>query len=165
MAAGGIGLAQLDTYTDDSRVYTEVATARPLTADILTQHLVATATLEWACRSATSWNVDQRPEPPARILEYSGAGKPNVTITPLQVNTVFEGELFPPNSSTTAYRNGSGMAVICVNRRVEWGTLDPAGGIDTKTPSSGSARPLGTGRPRCLQAAICRATSSSSRGR
>jgi D-alanyl-D-alanine carboxypeptidase len=112
----GGGIEQLDTYRDDTREYHTVAIAGPLNTDVYNGHRAATA-------AATSdgilahfvWAVDAGTGAITRLggqIESTGINNGRVAISPLPVETVFEGELFPPVYYATAFWNAGHFAQI-----------------------------------------------------
>jgi D-alanyl-D-alanine carboxypeptidase len=107
----GSSLALLDTYRDDTRFYTEVAAGVPLTSD-LSGHRAVTAALTPGVMVHDVWDVDETTGEIGLMGELVQGGlRDGVGITPFLVNTVFEGELFPPAYYATTFRSG-GMQVI-----------------------------------------------------
>ena len=108
----GSGLAHLDTYRDESRVYTEVAMAGPLTTDVFSGHRAATASATASQLVHHTWTVDPGTGAISRLGELAesvvGSG---AEISPFLVNTTFDGELFPPVYYATALRVGGNLAI------------------------------------------------------
>jgi D-alanyl-D-alanine carboxypeptidase len=108
----GSGLVHLDTYRDDSRVYSEVAMAGPLTTDVFTGHRAVTAAIAPNALVHDVWAVDQTSGAITRLGELVQAGtRDQVEISPFFVNTTFDGELFPPVYYATAFRQGGNLAI------------------------------------------------------
>lgn len=116
------GIAQLDTYRDESRAYTKVAIAGPLNTDVYSGHRAATAAVAGGDLVHHTWTVDPSSGAVTRLGElFEDKSTSNVAIAPLPVETVFEGELFPPVYYATAYWNDGGNAVVRFYR------IDPTG--------------------------------------
>ena len=105
----GSDVVNLDTYRDESRVYSEVAMAGPLTTDVFTGHRAMTAAIAPGALVHDVWGVDAVTGAITRLGELVQAGaRDRVEISPFYVNTTFDGELFPPAYYATAFRaNGN----------------------------------------------------------
>ena len=55
----GLGLGHLDTYRDESREYSEVAMAGPLTTDVFNGHRAVTAAVAPGVLVQDVWGVDE----------------------------------------------------------------------------------------------------------
>ncbi len=108
----GTGFVSLDTYRDESRVYSEVAMAGPLTTDVFAGHRAVTAAIAGGALVHDVWAVDQTSGEISLLGElFQSGNRDNVEITPFYVNTTFEGELFPPVYYVTAFRSSGNMAM------------------------------------------------------
>jgi D-alanyl-D-alanine carboxypeptidase len=108
----GSDLVNLDTYRDESRVYSEVAMAGPLTTDVFTGHRAVTAAIAPGVLVHDVWGVDSATGAITRLGELVQAGtRDKVEISPFFVNTTFDGELFPPAYYATAFRANGNLAI------------------------------------------------------
>jgi D-alanyl-D-alanine carboxypeptidase len=108
----GSDLVNLDTYRDESRVYSEVAMAGPLTTDVFTGHRAVTAAIAPGVLVHDVWGVDSATGAITRLGELVQAGtRDKVEITPFFVNTTFDGELFPPAYYATVFRANGNLAI------------------------------------------------------
>jgi hypothetical protein len=108
----GSGLAHLDTYRDESRDYSEVAIAGPLTTDVFNGHRAVTAAIAPNALVHDVWAVDEATGAITRLGELVQAGtRGNVEISPFFVNTTFDGELFPPAYYATAFRSSGNLTI------------------------------------------------------
>lgn len=142
----GSGLAKLDTYRDDSRVYSEVSMAGPSTTDIFNGHRAVTAAIAPGVLAHDVWGVDQTTGEITRLGELVEDGtRDQVEITPFSVNTTFDGELFPPVYYATSFRS-SGIAVVRFYRIDAPGTPVDEGFWSTLLGADDvGVAPLGTG--------------------
>jgi hypothetical protein len=107
----GSSLVELDKYEDSTRFYAEVAAGAPLTSD-LSGHEAITVALTPGVMVHDVWAVDETTGAISLMGELLQGGlRDGVGITPFLVNTVFDGELFPPAYYATTFRSG-GMQVI-----------------------------------------------------
>jgi D-alanyl-D-alanine carboxypeptidase len=142
----GQGLAHLDTYRDESREYSEVVMAGPLTTDVFNGHRAVTAAAAPGVMVQDVWAVDETTGEISLLGELVQAGtRDRLEITPFFVNTTFAGELFPPVYYATAFRAGN-QAVVRFYR------IDSSGnpvneGVLTNTAlvDELGVAPLGTG--------------------
>ena len=140
----GSSLVLLDTYRDDSRFYTEVAAGVPLTSD-LSGHRAVTAALTPGVMVHDVWDVDETTGEISLMGELVQGGlRDRVAITPFFVNTVFQGELFPPAYYATSFRSG-GTEVIRYYRVGLDGTPSQEGSSTGGTVEAVDAAPLGVG--------------------
>jgi hypothetical protein len=108
----GSSLIELDTYRDESRIFTEVTAAGPLTTDVFTGHRAVTAAIAPGVLVHGVWGVDETTGEISSLGELVQVGtRDQVEITPFFVNTVFDGELFPPVYYATTYRSGGQMSI------------------------------------------------------
>jgi D-alanyl-D-alanine carboxypeptidase len=108
----GTSLVKLDTFRDETRVYSEVSMAGPSTTDIFNGHRAVTAAIAPGVLVHDVWGVDQDTGEITRLGELVDAGtRDQVEITPFSVNTTFPGELFPPSYYATGYRSFGDGAV------------------------------------------------------
>jgi D-alanyl-D-alanine carboxypeptidase len=108
----GSDLVNLDTYRDESRVYSEVAMAGPLTTDVFTGHRAVTAAIAPGVLVHDVWGVDSSTGAITRLGELVQAGtRDKVEISPFFVNSTFDGELFPPAYYATAFRANGNLAI------------------------------------------------------
>jgi hypothetical protein len=102
----GSSLVKLDTYRDDSRVYSEVSMAGPLTTDVFNGHRAVTAAIAPGVLVHHVWGVDQATGEITLLGELvQGGTRDQVEITPFSVNTTSPGELFPPVYYATGFRS------------------------------------------------------------
>jgi D-alanyl-D-alanine carboxypeptidase len=130
----GSSLVELDRYRDESRVYSEVSMAGPLTTDVFNGHRAVTAAIAPGVLVHDVWGVDQTTGEISLLGDLvQGGTRDRVEITPFYVNTTFEGELFPPVYYATAFRS-SGNAAMRFYRidtggtpvnEATWSTTDP----------------------------------------
>jgi D-alanyl-D-alanine carboxypeptidase len=115
LESGG-GIEQLDTYRDETRPYIQVAIADPLNTDVYNGHRATTAAATndgflahhvWAVDSGTG-TISRLGE----LVEPTGIFNGKVALSPLPVETVSEGELFPPVYYATAFWNAGGFSSI-----------------------------------------------------
>jgi len=141
----GTGFVDLDTYRDESRVYSEVALAGPLTSD-LSGHGAVTAAVAPGVLVHDSWDVDATTGEITRLGELVEAGnRDRIEITPFFVSTVFEGELFPPAYYATVFR-ANGNLSMRFHLIDSAGTPVQAGSVNTAVPmEEAAAAPLGIG--------------------
>jgi D-alanyl-D-alanine carboxypeptidase len=142
----GFGLEHLDTYRDESREYSEVATAGPLTTDVFNGHRAITAAIAPGQLVHDVWGVDETTGEISLLGELAQAStREAVEISPFFVNTTSDGELFPPIYYATVAR-GAGNAVIRFYRITAAGAPVDAG---LATPGiameEAGLAPLGTG--------------------
>jgi D-alanyl-D-alanine carboxypeptidase len=142
----GSGLAKLDTYRDDSRVYSEVSMAGPSTTDIFNGHRAITAAIAPGVLVHDVWGVNQTTGEITRLGELvEGGTRDQVEITPFSVNTTSPGELFPPVYYATSFRS-SGIAVVRFYRINAAGTPVDEGFWSTLLGADDvGVAPLGTG--------------------
>lgn len=111
--ADGSSLIELDTYRDESRMYSEVAAASPLTTDVFTGHRAVTAAIAPGVLVHEVWGVDETTGEISSLGELVQVDtRDQIEITPVFVNTTFEGELFPPVYYATTYRRSGGQMSI-----------------------------------------------------
>lgn len=116
------GLVHLDTYRDETREYTKVAIAGPLNTDVYNGHRAATAAVASGDLVQHTWTIDPSTGVITRLGELlEDRSITHVAIAPLPVETVYEGELFPPVYYSTAYWSEGGNAVVRFYR------IDPSG--------------------------------------
>jgi D-alanyl-D-alanine carboxypeptidase len=141
----GSGLAHLDTYRDESRIYSEVAMAGPLTTDVFNGHRAVTAAIAPAALIHDVWGVDDTTGDIARLGELVQAGtRDRLAISPFFVNTTFDGELFPPVYYATVYRT-NGTQAMRIYRIDATGTPVNEGSAGTLLPvEEGAVAQLGT---------------------
>lgn len=141
----GTGFVHLDTYRDESRVYSEVALAGPVTTDLSGHRAVSVAVAPGALVH-DAWGVDATTGEIARLGELVQAGtRDRVEISPFFVNTVFEGELFPPAYYATLFR-ASGNLSVRFYLIDSTGNPVQAGSVNTAVPmEEAAAAPLGIG--------------------
>jgi D-alanyl-D-alanine carboxypeptidase len=142
----GTTLVKRDTYEDNSRVYSEVAMAGPLTTDVFNGHRAVTAAIAPGVLVHDVWGVDEVTGEITRLGELAQPGtRDRVEISPFFVNTTFDGELFPPVYYATGFRS-NGIGAIRFYRIDASG--DPVNeafiGSNTAADEIGVA-PLGTG--------------------
>jgi D-alanyl-D-alanine carboxypeptidase len=124
----GTGLALLDTYTDHewNTIFTEVAAAGPVTADVFSGHRAVTAVRDSkAYLRMDVWGVDQATGKLTRLgfNNVSSHVDPGFTLTPLFVTPNFDGEL-PPPYYALAWRDGDYGDLNVQFRRID-GSGDP----------------------------------------
>ena len=144
----GSSLVHLDTYRDESREYSEVAAAGPLTTDVFNGHRAVTASIAPGQLVHDVWGVDETTGEISLLGELAQAStREAVEISPFFVNTTFEGEPFPPVYYATVARGG-GNAVIRFYR-----ITAPGAPVDAGLATTGIAMeeaglaPLGTAWP------------------
>ena len=138
----GSGLVKLDTYRDESRVFSEVSMAGPLATDVFNGHRAVTAAVS-ASLILDVWGVDPGTGEITRLGERDEpAISSRIDISPF----VVDGELFPPSYYAVGY--GDAGAVL----RLRFYRIDGAGtpvdeGLVILGTSLGEVRlaPLGTG--------------------
>ncbi|HEU0304549.1 MAG TPA: serine hydrolase [Gaiellaceae bacterium] len=142
----GSSIQHLDTYRDESRAYSEVAMAGPLTTDVFNGHRAVTASIAPGQFVHDVWGVDQATGEITLLGELVQASiRHEVEISPFFVNTTFEGELFPPVYYATVAR-GAGVAVIRFYRITVPGAPVDAGLATTGIAMEGAGlAPLATG--------------------
>lgn len=142
----GSSLVNLDTYRDESRVYSEVSLAGPLTPDVYNGHRAVTAAIAPGVRVHQTWSVEEATGSIAQLGELAEGPWTNdkVEIVPLAVPAL-NGELFAPTYYATALRYSAGYAILFY-RIDATGTPVPEGGVSTLVPVEdvGAAR-LGVG--------------------
>ena len=107
----GSGLVKLDTYRDESRLYSEVSTAGPLTTDVFNGHRAVTAAVAPGVLVHDVWGVDQTSGAIVRLGELVEAGdRDDVDITPFPV-PVSSNEPSAPTYYATAFRYPQGYAL------------------------------------------------------
>jgi hypothetical protein len=112
LESGG-GLSHLDTYSDASRTWTKVAIAGPLNTDVYNGHRAVTAAVADGHLIHDVWGADPSTGAITRLGElFENTTTSNVTISPLPVETVYQGELFPPVYYASAFWNDDGNSVI-----------------------------------------------------
>ncbi len=108
----GSSLDKLDTFRDESRVYSEVSMAGPSTTDIFNGHRAVTAAIAPGVLVHDVWGVDPVTGAVTRLGELAQAGsRDQVEITSFSVNTTFAGELFPPAYYATGFRSSGDAAI------------------------------------------------------
>jgi D-alanyl-D-alanine carboxypeptidase len=119
----GSTLTHLDTYRDDSRFYSRVAAAGPLTTDIFSGHRAFSVAIAPFASVHDVWGVGPTTGDISRLGELvQGFNRDRVEVTPFYVNTTFDGELFPPTYYAVATRSvSSGQLLIRFYR------IDPTG--------------------------------------
>lgn len=142
----GTSIEHLDTYRDESREYSEVAMAGPLTTDVFNGHRAVTASIAPGQLVHDVWGVDQATGEITLLGELAQAStREKVEISPFFVNTTFEGELFPPVYYATVARGG-GDAIIRFYRIDATGAPDDEGLLTTGVAmEEAGLAPLGTG--------------------
>jgi D-alanyl-D-alanine carboxypeptidase len=139
----GASLVHLDTYRDESREYSEVAMAGPLTTDV--GHQAVTAAIAPGQLVHDVWGVNEATGEITLLGELAQAStRANVEISPFFVNTTFEGELPPVYYATVA--RGGGNAVIRFYRIDASGTpVDEGLATPGIAMDEAGLAPLGTG--------------------
>ena len=140
------GLVHLDTYQDASRVYTDVAIAGPLNTDVYSGHRAATAAVAGGDLVQHTWTVDPSSGAITRLGElFEDRSITNVSIAPLPVETVYEGELFPPVYYSTVMWTEGVNATIRFYRVAPSGTPVLEGATTVSATNAYDARvaPLG----------------------
>jgi D-alanyl-D-alanine carboxypeptidase len=108
----GSSLAELDKYRDESRVYSDVSIAEPLTTDVFNGHRAVTAAISSGDLVHDVWAVDSGAGEISRLGElFESGNRDRPEISAFFVNTTFAGELFPPVYYATAVRSG-GIATL-----------------------------------------------------
>jgi D-alanyl-D-alanine carboxypeptidase len=108
----GSSVAELDNYRDESRLYSEVSVAGPLTTDAFNGHRAVTAAISSGDLVHDVWAVDATTGEISLLGELSESGnRDRPELSAFFVNTAFEGELFPPVYYATAVRSG-GVATL-----------------------------------------------------
>ena len=142
----GTSLVHLDTYRDESREYTEVAAAGPLTTDVFNGHRAVAAAIVPGVLVHDVWGVDQATGVISLLGELAqGSTREAVEISPFFVNTTFEDE-GSRLSITQRVARGGGNAIIRFYRITAPGAPVDAG-LATTTIAMDEAglAPLGTG--------------------
>jgi hypothetical protein len=136
----------LDEVRDESREYSEVAMAGPLTIDVSNGHRAVTAAIAPGELVHDVWGVDEATGEITLLGELAQAStRARVEISPFFVNTTFEGELFPPVYYATVARGG-GNAVIRFYRIDATGTpVDEGLATPGIAMEEAGLAPLGTG--------------------
>jgi D-alanyl-D-alanine carboxypeptidase len=107
----GSSLAKLDTYRDESRQYSELSMAGPLTPDVFNGHRAVTAAVAPGVLVHDVWGVDQTSGAITRLGELVEAGdRDDVQITPFSV-PVSSNEPSAPTYYATAFRYPQGYAL------------------------------------------------------
>jgi D-alanyl-D-alanine carboxypeptidase len=108
----GTSLVKLDTYRDDSRAYTRVAMAGPLTTDIFNHHRAFTVAIAPFAVVHDVWGVDATTGALSVLGELvQGFNRDRVEVSPFYVNPTYDGELFPPTYYATATRAAGNVSV------------------------------------------------------
>lgn len=144
--SGTSGLVSLATYRDQSRAFTQVAIAGPLNTDVFNGHRAATAAVAGGGIVHDVWSVDAATGAISRLGElFENIAKSNVAISPLPVETVAPGELFPPVYYATASWDDGGNASIRYYRIDATGTPVKEGQATVSATSAYDVRvaPLG----------------------
>jgi D-alanyl-D-alanine carboxypeptidase len=142
----GTSVAKLDTYRDESRIYSRLAMAGPLTTDVWNGHRAFSVAIAPGTLVHDVWGVDATTGAISRLGELvQGFNRDRVEVTPFVVNKTSAGELFPPTYYATATRL-SGELVVRFYRidasgaPVDEGLLTPTVPIDEAVLA-----PLGVG--------------------
>jgi len=116
------GIAHLDTYRDETRTYQQIVIAGPLNTDVYNGHRAATAAIASGVLVHHAWAVDQATGAIGRLGELAeNTSATNLAIAPQPVETVYEGELFPPVYYSTALWSPGGSS------RIRFYRIDPTG--------------------------------------
>jgi hypothetical protein len=146
LAGDGLGLSHLDTFRDESRVYTEVAMAGPLTTDVFSGHRATTAAVTASQLVHHTWTVDPESGAITRLGELAesmvGDG---AEISPFFVNTTFDGELFPPVYYATALGVGGNLALRFYRISASGSPVLAHGVVTTLDADDVGVAPLGIG--------------------
>jgi D-alanyl-D-alanine carboxypeptidase len=120
----GLGFTLLDTYQDASRVYQEAAVAGPDHTDVFNGHRAITAAQDAGGATVHDvWAVDAQSGAITKLGELVENGvRSGLSIAPIAVDPVFDGELFPPVYYATGYRTGGGNWAFRVHRIDAQGT-------------------------------------------
>jgi D-alanyl-D-alanine carboxypeptidase len=144
----GSSLAHLDTFRDDSRTFSEVSMAGPLSPDVFNGHRAVTAAIAPGVLVHDAWAVDQTTGGISRLGELAqpmvSGPWDRVEVTPFRVN-LLKNELVAPSYYAAGFRYAGSYAV-------HYYRLDPTGtpvlegavSISTPVENVGVA-PLGTG--------------------
>lgn len=142
----GSGLVNLATYRDQTRAFTQVAIAGPLNTDVYNGHRAATVAAAGGGIVHDVWGVDDGTGAIVRLGElFENVAKSNVAISPLPVETVAPGELFPPVYYASASWEDGGNASIRYYRIDAGGTPVKEGQATVSATSAYDVRvaPLG----------------------
>ena len=107
----GSSVVDLDTYRDESRVYSEVSMAGPLTTDAFNGHRAVTAATSSGDLVHDVWSVDSTGEISLLGELFENGNRDRPEISAFFVNPTSAGELFPPVYYATAVRSG-GVAAL-----------------------------------------------------
>jgi D-alanyl-D-alanine carboxypeptidase len=141
----GSSVAHLDTYRDESRNYSEVSVAGPVSTDTFNGHRAVTAAVSSGDLVHDVWSVDATTGEIGLLGElFESGNRDRPEISPFFVNTTSPGELFPPVYYATAVRSG-GVATARFYRINATGSPVLAETWSTDAAEDVDVAPLGVG--------------------
>jgi D-alanyl-D-alanine carboxypeptidase len=144
----GSSVVSLDSYRDESRVYSEVSMAGPLTADAFNGHRAVTASIATGVLVHDVWAVDATTGAISRLGELAetmiSGPWDRVAITPFRVN-MLESELVTPSYYATGFRYSGGYGLFFYRLDAS-GAPVREGAVSSVTPVDDvDVAPLGVG--------------------
>jgi serine-type D-Ala-D-Ala carboxypeptidase (penicillin-binding protein 5/6) len=141
----GSSVSELDSYRDESRIYSELSVAGPLTTDAFNGHRAVTAAVSSGDLVHDVWAVDSTSGEISLLGElFEGGNRDRPAISPFFVNRTSPGELFPPVYYATAVRSG-GVATLRFYRINATGTPVLEEAWSTDAADEVGVAPLGIG--------------------